>query len=171
MPSPNNNTTLLAKQKGLTTAIVEGNMPVTAVLYDVLIPPQTPLHISQKASIRSLTPCNDLFPEDEEPHPRYIAYKTEISGTIIGIRNYGARTTELILKNENMPADVPYAYITIQHIDNYTVQLDIWRRAFRTLIHPLLPLGRFIPLEPNAIVYMSDRTADPMKNNADAPER
>lgn len=144
-----NTVTVYAKERGRIPADLPNcDRILDVALFDVTIPPPTPLRIGQEITIKALTN------EDETsslPSPRtpaqYDAVASDIAGRIVGIRSMEKTTTEFIIQNNVPHALAEHAYLSIHHIEGVTVRLSWWWWALRMVLLPLLPQTRHIALE------------------------
>lgn len=125
------------------------------VSYDVIVSPLTPLRIGQCVQIRALRWVRSTDGERED-WTRYESIPTGVEGRIVGIRTMELATTELIVLNEVDHSEVKHAYLTVQHIEGKTIVLEIWRRILRTLLLPVLPHTRHVPLEKRVTITLAE---------------
>lgn len=152
-------TTVHALERGRAPASLPRSSRVLETAhFDVIIPPATPLHIGQTVRVNALTEANELGINGlgGNVQPWYTSTPADIEGRIVGIRTLELAVTEFIVLNEVKTSLVEHAYLTIQHAQGTTVALDIWRSAVRTILLPLLPHTRHVPIEHNAVVILED---------------
>ncbi|EIW61238.1 uncharacterized protein TRAVEDRAFT_44059 [Trametes versicolor FP-101664 SS1] len=116
---------------------------------DVVIPPPSPLRVGARVVIHSLTGCS---PQGARGQAEYNAERTGVEGPIVGVRSMELAVTEFIVKNDNLNSTTNYAYLTIQHRQGVTVQLEAWRWVWRTLSLPFLHHTRHVPLDHEAVI-------------------
>lgn len=144
---------LYAKLRGRAPASLPRANRILEVAYlDVVVRPTVPLKMGSYVAIYTLA-------RDALPHPLlipttaatggYVARPAGIEGPIISIRTTELAVTELVVRNDVRYSLVEHAYLSVKHEQGVTVHLDLWRRLGRTLLLPLLPHTRHVPLESN----------------------
>ncbi|OJT01593.1 hypothetical protein TRAPUB_7935 [Trametes pubescens] len=140
-----NSVTIFTKERGRAPSSLPRNSCISEIAFlDVTIPPPLPLHVGQHIRAHVLT---KRHARDGSLVPGYISEPAGVEGVIVGIRTMELAITEFIVKNDDYKSTIEYAYLTIQHIQGVTVNLDIWRRALRTFLLPLLPHTRHVALD------------------------
>lgn len=125
---------------------------------DVPILPADPLHVGQRVRIYALKkiPNPAGLRDDEETQTWYSSTPTDVEGTIVGIRAMELAVTEFIIANETRHSLVEHAYLSVQHAQGTTVDLELWRCIARTLLLPFLPHTRHIPIDRSAVVVREE---------------
>lgn len=148
--------TIYAKVRGRAPAnLPRGTRVLEVESLDVVIPPLSPLCIGQRVRIHTLERRRN---HDGSLAAGYTASPAEIEGRITGIRAMELAVTEFIVKNEDYRSTTDHAYLSIQHIHGVTVRLSLWHMALRTLLLPILPHTRHVPLERDTDVTPRSQT-------------
>lgn len=122
--------------------------------FDVVLIPVAPIHVGQEVQIFSLearsTP--NVMERRQRAQPEFTAIPTGITGRVVGIRTMELAVTEFVVRNEADQSLVDFAYLTVQHAEGTTVTMETWRRIARTILLPILPHTRHVPILRNAVV-------------------
>ncbi|KAI0360085.1 hypothetical protein OH77DRAFT_1359654, partial [Trametes cingulata] len=122
-------TTIYARERGSAPAKVEEGKETKVAYLDVPIAPCEPIHVGQKARILLLSPCDELFPSEEETTTHYYtAEDVGLWGTVVGIRVVEENMVEFILENENIKSATAYAYLAVARREGLTVRMPPWTR-------------------------------------------
>ncbi|OJT13717.1 hypothetical protein TRAPUB_9717 [Trametes pubescens] len=142
--------TVYAKERGRAPSDMPRRTRIRDVVsLDIVIPPVVPLQIGQRVCVQVLRrrrSRNGSLAAGYECEP------IGVEGTIVGVRTMELAVTELIVRNEDYRSATEHAYLSIQHIHGVTIRLSLWHTVLRTLLLPILPHTRHIPLERNADV-------------------
>lgn len=144
--------TLYTKERGRAPSDLPRRTRILDVVsLDVVIPPLAPLCIGQRVRIHTLKRRRN---RNGSLAAGYEAEPAGVEGTIIGVRMMELAVTEFIVRNEDYRSATEHAYLAIQHISGVTVHLSLWHTVLRTLLLPILPHTRHIPLEQDADVTL-----------------
>ncbi|KAI0657001.1 hypothetical protein C8Q70DRAFT_1056246 [Cubamyces menziesii] len=147
--------TVLAKVSGRAQTHTEDDEPEFHTTYlDVPILPTAPIQVGSRVRVVYLEPKpRDLGrTRNYRNEPKYVAYTSDIHGTVIGVRAMEEKITEFVLVNENEASRTRYAYMAVPHIEGTTVRLPLWLRVVRWFVLAAVapPSTRQIPIEPLA---------------------
>ncbi|KAI0361561.1 hypothetical protein OH77DRAFT_1417835 [Trametes cingulata] len=152
---PTTITTIYAKKRGSAPAIAEdGNEEARIAYLDVTIPPETPIHIGQRARILILISCDARFPSEEDDQPAYyVAEDIGMWGVFERIRVVEEELVEFVLKNANTRSRTTYAYVAVKKEENVTIRTTWWEWLARATIARPQKSVRRVPIEENAVVF------------------